>query len=131
MTGDQKVPVTKEVVLSLSGYSSDMPSNPVEFAKLINDAVEKIPTEFRGTAEVDWDTDYDSSDLSFSISYKRPKTQEEIDAEIARQKAYQERRATDDLHSLANSMRRLGITSAEVDNQQLKYTLAGAEKKSG
>jgi hypothetical protein len=64
--------------------SWDAPGSLVAFVEWANGLLAEVPDEYKATARVDVESEYDSTSVEFSASYNRPETDEEAATREAR-----------------------------------------------
>jgi hypothetical protein len=116
---------TTETVYSISEYGSSMPSNPAEFIAALTKALKLIPAKHRASAYLSWESDYESSNITVSLSYTRQKTEDELAEEAKATEAYRARAKQDEVDRLARAMLSLGFKAVEMlDERTIRFTPA-------
>jgi hypothetical protein len=89
-------------------WNENCPTKLAAFAEWANGLLAKVPAEFLDQARVEVESDYDSSSVTFEVSYKRLETDEEEALREARQNAMQQAQRERELAELRRLQSKYG-----------------------
>ena len=110
MTTKQEV---QETIFNGSRHEGDgwPPEDPAGFVAWFQERIDRIPAEYRSTATIELDTQsgyYGDSSVSIEITYRRPETDEQFAARLARDEAQKRSRMEQDRDTLAALLAKYG-----------------------